>query len=499
MQSSRSGSLVVRVRMMGWAAGMTAIMLGHGCFIQETNLNYCSNVNGDTFCDLRHGGERPYCLYGSEACWVGLTAEQRQDPSFDGCLESEPPSECYSPCGGGTPQEERGACVGSGGETGLAESSTSGMEVESSGGTTSEVSADGTSSGEMSTTGATSECGNGEIEDGEECDGTDLGMETCEAAGFDEGTLDCTEACTLDTSNCRRCGNDILEAGEQCDGTDYGGHGCESEGFGGGILNCAPGCVFDTSGCTLCGDGHREGSEQCDGAELGGQNCMSLGFSGGDLACNPTCSAYNVSGCTLCGDGLREGNEVCDGNDLHGQTCLTIAGSYTGGDLACASDCLGLDAEGCYASSCHNGEREPDEVCDAGEYINDWTCDDFGFYDGSLICADCMTIDVSGCNNCGDGVVDAEELCDTAVPVEFDCSDLGYATGTVACADDCLGYVGCTPYDGPCCESFDGAVGCSIPACAAIVCLISEGCCGSSWEGECAVLAQNLPECGCTP
>ncbi len=46
------------------------------------------------------------------------------------------------------------------------------------------------------------------------------------------------------------CGDDTINmAGEQCDGTDLGGESCVSLGFDAGTLACAS-CAFDTSSCT---------------------------------------------------------------------------------------------------------------------------------------------------------------------------------------------------------------------------------------------------------
>lgn len=46
------------------------------------------------------------------------------------------------------------------------------------------------------------------------------------------------------------CGNGSIEVGEVCDGSNLGGQTCVSQGFSGGTLACASDCAsFDTSGC----------------------------------------------------------------------------------------------------------------------------------------------------------------------------------------------------------------------------------------------------------
>ena len=75
-----------------------------------------------------------------------------------------------------------------------------------------------------------SRCGNGKIDGYDQCDGADLGEQTCEKLGYDGGTLSCTEGCTFDTSGCvftckahdlgTYTGADItLEAENSCNGT----------------------------------------------------------------------------------------------------------------------------------------------------------------------------------------------------------------------------------------------------------------------------------------
>lgn len=115
---------------------------------------------------------------------------------------------------------------------------------------------------DASVDGAVPVCGNNIKEEGEECDGTDLGDETCESLGLGGGNLGCTASCTFDTNGCDiqpECGNDVKEPGEVCDGEDLGGETCESQGFlGGGELACLDDCSgFDVLNCIFdeCGDG----------------------------------------------------------------------------------------------------------------------------------------------------------------------------------------------------------------------------------------------------
>lgn len=46
------------------------------------------------------------------------------------------------------------------------------------------------------------------------------------------------------------CGNGNKENGEQCDGSDFGAATCPSLGFSGGSLTCSIACDYDTSGCS---------------------------------------------------------------------------------------------------------------------------------------------------------------------------------------------------------------------------------------------------------
>lgn len=61
------------------------------------------------------------------------------------------------------------------------------------------------------------------------------------------------------------CGNGVIDPGEQCDGSDLGGATCESLGFAGGTLACSGACTYDTSGCTSACVPVSKGRCNCDG------------------------------------------------------------------------------------------------------------------------------------------------------------------------------------------------------------------------------------------
>jgi hypothetical protein len=91
-------------------------------------------------------------------------------------------------------------------------------------------------------------CGDGAISQGEDCDGTLLGGESCASLGFASGRLACRQ-CHFDTSRCTFCGNNVINGREQCDGDDLKGRSCTSLGFTGGTLDCTAACRISTQNC----------------------------------------------------------------------------------------------------------------------------------------------------------------------------------------------------------------------------------------------------------
>jgi hypothetical protein len=242
-------------------------------------------------------------------------------------------------------------------------------------------------------------CGNGKIEGGEACEGSDFGGQTCLSQGFSAGQLACA-ACQISTAGCCKnecpsagvkacangaeqtcqatpqgcfkwsvptncqygcsgqqckmvsCGNGQIEAGEQCDGSNLGGDSCQAHGYQGGSLKCSN-CTADTTSC--CYDQcPSAGTTQCSN---GSQQTCSAGPSGClvwgvGVPCSNGCGGLS---CAMCGDNVAEGSETCDGSDLKGQTCQSQG--YGGGQLQCAS-CQGFDTSGCCSNGCSPGQTQ---------------------------------------------------------------------------------------------------------------------------------------------
>ncbi|MFH2010195.1 MAG: hypothetical protein ABI333_26590 [bacterium] len=90
------------------------------------------------------------------------------------------------------------------------------------------------------------ECGNGQINPGEECDAPDLGGHSCQSLSYEGGPLGCTDECGFDTSSCFQLPN-----GEPCqiDHNCLGGLCHWGPGFGVGV------CTEDCAGSGNCQHG----------------------------------------------------------------------------------------------------------------------------------------------------------------------------------------------------------------------------------------------------
>ncbi len=180
--------------------------------------------------------------------------------------------------------------------------------------------------------------------------------------------------------------------------------------------------------------------------------------------------------------------EVCDGADLAGHTCQSF-GFYSG-SLVCAAGCTDFDLSGC-TGTCGDGAQNGAEVCD-GNDLDGQTCVSIGFDAGGLACRlDCMAFDTSDCSyscsvNCGGPGCDGEPCgadgwtCSSGV-----CACLGNGgapeTTESSCSDghdnDCDGDADCA--DSNCIGDLCGANG---MRCSGGLCL----CPGGSVESNCS-------------
>lgn len=242
------------------------------------------------------------------------------------------------------------------------------------------------------------ECGNGVVDDGEECDtasDTDcyslcLKIEcgnnrTDPGEQCDDGNTAPDDGCSPDCRSNYTCPNGIVDPGEICDdGNDVSGDGCRSDCLS--DESCGN-WVIDVELGELCDDGNTENGDGCR------RDCRSL---------------------ERCGDNVMEEDEVCDdGNNLDGDGC----------SADCESD-----------ETCGNGivDHIEDEVCDDGNQFSgdgcstacdsDETCGN-GVPDSAAgeVCDDGNTTNGDGCNSrcdsnetCGNGVIDEHlgEVCD---------------------------------------------------------------------------------------
>ena len=90
------------------------------------------------------------------------------------------------------------------------------------------------------------------------------------------------------------------------------------------------------------------------------------------------------------------------------------------------------------AAACGNGILEASEVCD-GSHLSTHTCYSLtGSSGGQISCLpDCTDFDISGCTSCGNGSVEDTEDCDGSMLDGHTCEDLGFPAGGLRCDGEC--------------------------------------------------------------
>jgi hypothetical protein len=186
-------------------------------------------------------------------------------------------------------------------------------------------------------------CGNGNIDDNEECDGANLNGQSCTTLQYDSGTLNCDSNCKFDIQQCEGCPNSCeLSGSYRCNGVNI--EYCSI------VDNCLSWAV-DTD---------------CSNME---QTCDDSGES-------PVCSDTCTSTCTV------ENDTQCNGNTI--QQCKTIG-----------TECLiWVDGDNCESSNQVCDEGTGQAIC-AASCTN--TCDAIGDVQCSLnIVEECQL----GSNTC---------------------------------------------------------------------------------------------------
>lgn len=256
------------------------------------------------------------------------------------------------------------------------------------------------------TTGVPGDCGNDMIEDGEQCDGADLGGKQCADVdpAYIGGTLVCGASCTFDASGCmvapdealvvlNELTSDQVAAGPNMGIKDAielhnaGGKAADLSGWmlsddpmfapaktyvfpGGSTL--APGAYlvlvpldpltmlgdfpFGISGNTVetltLADAQAGivDSVDVDGYKALVSYCRIPDGVGAWDQCEQTFGAANQLAATACGNGKLEDLEECDGAALDGKDCAGLGLGFSGGTLGCTPKCH-FDTAKCTTSS----------------------------------------------------------------------------------------------------------------------------------------------------
>lgn len=255
-------------------------------------------------------------------------------------------------------------------------------------------------------------------------------------------------------------------------------------------------------------------------ADCNGSVALSDCGSGGTCSSNGRCkAACGTAAASLCGNGAIDSGEACDGTLLNGHTCQTEG--FMDGTLACKSDCSGFYDGGCgdvregwcneytrYISlTCPSGEHivgytslygEPCANCNSGAGIPCGTCiigatSCANYYDNTH-CGDCHY----GCpkqghlkiicrpggpssGDCGNGVIESPELCDTTNMNGQTCQTQGFDNGTLSCLPDCSNFntSSCVYIvNGTCSENDDITLNCPGGTIRSFVSLYGRGCVG---------------------
>ena len=279
-------------------------------------------------------------------------------------------------------------------------------------------------------------CGNGVIDDQEQCDTTafpDISTVTCPENTMPAQTLFCTDTCTLDIDkSCvpiiARCGNNILEDGEECDNTSFRQDtavNCPDNTTPAQTLVCSSTCTIDLQkSCVAaghkCGDDKLDEGEQCDKSQF--RNDIDVSCPEGtepaqNLVCNDACTIDLEQSCTpKCGNGTLDEGEQCDLNEFDENAEVSCPDKFEFAQKRVCTESCTIDLEQSCTPKCGNGTLDEGEQCDLNEFDEnpEVSCPDKFEFAQKRVCTESCTIDLEqSCTpKCGNGTLDDGEECD---------------------------------------------------------------------------------------
>lgn len=328
-------------------------------------------------------------------------------------------------------------------------------------------------------------CGDGNIQPGETCDGSNLNGQTCIQQGFTGGTLACASDClSLDTSGCNNLVVFPLSPILDNFNRSNGGIGSNFNVYTGGLNVSSNAVVGTTASTTNLGiwslGSFTANQEAYITVASGGTNSDKLSlYLRGNLATQNGYLVYIDPGASsillmkLTGGAtstLATVSQAMGAGDSIGAsfvgTTFTLyykvgAGSWT--PLTSATDstytdggAIGFSIIGGTGTPdmtvdnfgggsivpvvCGNGVKEGAEKCDLTD-LSGRDCIDEGFASGTLAClSNCTGFDTSGCatpSTCGNNTIETGEVCDGSDLNSLGCTDFSFASGTLACNSDC--------------------------------------------------------------
>lgn len=201
------------------------------------------------------------------------------------------------------------------------------------------------------------------------------------------------------------------------------------------LLLVATACSDDVVGAGDTDDGSTSADVTTGGETVDPTNVTTNVTTTGDTTGDTDESTTNVDPDT--------GSTTDDPTDDTTTSSTTDAESSSSGDESSSSTGTPED--------CGNGALDMDEECDNAE-LDGATCESLGFASGDLACADNCTYDTTACETCGNGVIDMGEDCEGDDLAKATCIsiDMGFTGGILACNETCgFDTSGCTALDQP--------------------------------------------------